>query len=110
MSKTALTILAAVEGLVIIGLVALLIAGPSAGLASAGWHRALMRAGPGGGWGMPGMMGGYGSGFAGWFGGISLLGLVIQGLLWLIPVALIALVVGLILRPRSGPTGTDSGS
>ena len=90
MSKRFLAILAAVEGLVILGLAGLLIGGAGYGMgwggmgmrAFAPFHRGMMA---NGGWGAVAGQGFVSMGF--------------HFLAWLVPVALVALIVALVLRP-----------
>ena len=92
MSKRVLAILAAVEGFVILGLAGLLVGGAGSGLRLGGmglrpfapFHRGMMAD-----WGWGGMAG-HGLGWTG-----------LHILAWLIPVALIALIVALVLRPET---------
>ena len=103
MSKRALAILAAVEGLVIIGLVVLLAAGAFAApsVSGAPWAGRFSGMMDGrhmwGGYG-PGFDGGFMHGGMGWFGGAGLLWLVVRGAVGLLPIVLVALIVAWIMR------------
>jgi len=95
MSKRALAILATVEGIVIVGLIALLVVSPS------------VTAGIGGTWSRVGTFGPFHGGMMGGWGwaampGVGLGWLLIRWLIGLIPIALVALVVALFIRPGKG--------
>lgn len=95
MSKRALAILAAVEAIVIVGLIGLLVVGPS------------VTGGIGGTWRHVGMIGPFHGGMMGGWGwaampGLGLGGLVILWLIGLIPITLVAVIIALLLRPGKG--------
>lgn len=91
MSKRGLAILAAVEGIVIVGLVGVLVLGPR------------VSAGIGGAWNRFGMVGPFHGGMMGGWGWAALPGfgigwMLIAGLIGLIPIALVAVIIALLLR------------
>ncbi len=95
MSKRALAILAAVEGIIIVGLIGLLVVAPG------------VTGGIGGTWSRVGMFGPFHGGMMGGWGwaampGVGLGWLLVRWVIGLIPIALVALVIALVLRPGKG--------